>query len=231
VNFKDLRREINIKISLKYIFIIWILFIGNLILYSFFIYQLVLYYATNITASYNVFSFFYSNISLLSIIEISGFLFIGAFAFTEYKLLRSLKIHQEKLIQILSQIQIPNLESQTNEIKNLKMPNSLLFPIMIVFFFFIPLLEIVSLIISFYVVYKSHKILERLENLEDKAFSVLGIKLQREKTQKRNFVLYLVITLITFGFFMLYLIFEAIKEFNLHVEEDYKLLDSIEFWL
>ncbi|MGC8600637.1 MAG: hypothetical protein ACP5LX_06275 [Nitrososphaeria archaeon] len=100
---------------------------------------------------------------------------------------------------------------------------------MIVFFFFIPLLEIVSLIISFYVVYKSHKILERLENLEDKAFSVLGIKLQREKTQKRNFALYLVITLITFGFFMLYLIFEAIKEFNLHVEEDYKLLDSIEF--
>jgi len=36
-------------------------------------------------------------------------------------------------------------------------------------------------------------------------------------------------TFITFGFFMLYLIFETIKEFNHNVEEDYKLLESIKF--
>jgi len=229
VTFKDLRRTINVKISLKYIFILWALFILNLILYSFFIYRLVLYYASNTTASYNVFSFLYSNISLVSIIEIFGFLFIGTFALIEYKLLQSLKTHREKLIQILSQIQIPNLDSQANEIKNLKMPNSLLLPIIMVFFFFIPLLGIVSLIISFYVVYKSHNTLKELENLEDKAFSLLGIKLQREKTQKKNFVLYFIVILITIGFFMLYLIFEAIKEFNHHVEEDYRLLESIDF--
>jgi len=214
---------------MSYAYSLWALFLANIILYLYLVYLLALYYISNPGASpYSVLPFLYSNIWLTLAVEIVSFAFIGAFAFVVFRLLQSLKIHREKLVALLTSADMPNISERVNQIKSLRIPGALLPAIAIVFFFFVPPLEIVSLIIAFYYLYKSHKVITSLEKLEERAFKALGIKLERIETQDHNFALYLFLTIITLGLFMLYLMYEAISEFNFHVREDYRLLESVE---
>lgn len=215
---------------MNYVYYVWALFTVNLVLNVYLVYLLLLYYITNIGASpYSVLTFLYSNMLLTVAIEIVGFAFIGAFAFVIFRLLQSLKVHKEKLISVLSSADMPNISESVNEIRNLKVPGALLPAIFMVFFYFVPPLEIVSIILAFYYIYRSHIVIKSFEKLEEKAYAALGIKLERKKTQDHNFALYFIITIITLGLFMLYLIHEIVSEFNRHVSEDYRMLESVEF--
>lgn len=215
---------------MNYVYYVWALFTVNLALNVYLVYLLLLYYIMNPgTSPYSILPFLYSNMLLTAAIEIAGFAFIGAFAFVIFRLLQSLKVHKEKLIAVLSSADMPNISESINEINSLKIPGPLLPTILMVFFYFVPPFEAVSLILAFYYIYRSHRTLKSFEKMEEKAFAALGIKLERKKTQDHNFGLYFIITIITLGLFMLYLIYEIVSEFNHHVSEDYRLLESVEF--
>lgn len=229
MNFKELRQEIKQQIPMIYVYYVWSLFAIAIILYVYLVYLMALYYlSTPNTTPYSILPFLYYNMWLTAAVEIVGFAFIGGLAFVIFRLLQLLRFHKEKLIAVISSADMPNVSDSVNEIKSLEMPRSLLPSIAIVFFFFVPFLEIVSFIIAFYYIYRSHRTIKSLEKLEERAFSALGIKLERRKTQDHNYALYFIVMILSAGLFMLYLIYEAVKEFNAHVSEDYRLLESVE---
>lgn len=146
-----------------------------------------------------------------------------------YRLIKRFNDHALRMKALFGSVNQDGRENQViNEIDLLPRRDPAEWAIIIAIFSIIPFLSIVSAILIFYIFHSLNKDFVKIERAENNGFIQIGWKGDRYfKMVDRSTVLYIVLTIITFGIFMLYWIYTVAKDPNEHFKEDWRIEDSI----
>lgn len=146
-----------------------------------------------------------------------------------YRLIKRFNDHALRMKSLFGSVNQDGRENQViSEIDSLPRRDPAEWAIIIAIFSIIPFLSIVSAILIFYIFHSLNKDFVKIERAENNGFIQMGWKGDRYfKMVDRSTVLYIVLTIITFGIFMLYWIYTVAKDPNEHFKEDWKIEDSI----
>lgn len=190
--------------------------------------------STNITVSQSAFpalSFtsFLSILSILIPVEIIGIIADAVWGYVIYRLIKRFNDHAARMKALFGSVNQDGRENQViNEIDSLPKRDPAMWAILIAVLSIIPYVSIASLILLLYIFHSLNKDFVKLESIENNGFMQIGWRGERHfKMVDRSTALYIVLTIITLGIFMLYWIYTIAKDPNEHFREDWRIEDSI----
>jgi len=228
MSFNELKRQASVYVSRKYVYAVWLLFAGLLASSFYFAYAVISYTISSGPSASELIAVIYRYNYVTVLVQVLSMAYLGLYLFTIYRLYLSLNAHAQRVVAALRASGIQQAASCADRISSAPVKYSLAPFILVVLFWFVPFLEIVSLILMLYLMSRLHSSIVALEEREDEAFRALGISLSRRRTGREGYFLYGVLAVVTLGLFMLYLIYHLVSVYNDHVREDLRLLESVE---
>jgi hypothetical protein len=146
-----------------------------------------------------------------------------------YRLIKRFNDHALRMKALFGSVNGDGRENQViSEIDSLPRRDPAEWAIIIAIFSIIPFLSIVAGILTLYIFHSLNKDYVKIERAENNGFMQIGWKGDRYfKMIDRSTALYIVLTIITLGIFMLYWIYTVAKDPNEHFREDWRIEDSI----
>jgi len=146
-----------------------------------------------------------------------------------YRLIKRFNDHAARMKALFSSVNQDGRENQViSEIDSLPKRDPAMWAILIAVLGIIPYASILSLILLIYIYHSLNKDFVKLESIENNGFMLIGWKGERRyKIVDRSTAIYIVLTIITLGIFMLYWLYTVVKDPNEHFREDWRIEDSI----
>ena len=146
-----------------------------------------------------------------------------------YRLIKRFNDHVARMKALFSSVNQDGRENQViSEIDSLPRKDPAMWSILIAVLAIMPYVSIVSFILLIYIYHSLNKDFVKLESIEDSGFRQIGWRDERRfKVVDRSTAIYIVLTIITLGIFMLYWLYTVVKDPNEHFREDWRIEDSI----
>ncbi|MGC8557799.1 MAG: DUF4234 domain-containing protein [Nitrososphaeria archaeon] len=146
-----------------------------------------------------------------------------------YRLIKRFNDHALRMKALFGSVNQDGRENQViSEIDSIPRRDPAEWAILIAVFSIIPFLSIVAAVLTFYIFHSLNKDFVKIERAENNGFMQIGWKGDRYfKMVDRSTALYIVLSIITGGIFMLYWIYTVAKDPNEHFKEDWRIEDSI----
>ncbi|MGC8569416.1 MAG: hypothetical protein ACP5LW_05375 [Nitrososphaeria archaeon] len=228
MSFNELKRQTSVYVSRKYVYAVWLLFAGSLVSSFYLAYVVISSVLSSGPSASGIIAVIYQYYYVTVLVQVLSLAYLGLYLFTIYRLYLSLNVHAQRVAAALRASGIQQAASYADRISSAPARYSLVPFILAVLFWFVPFLEIASLILILYLMSRLHSSVVALEQTEDEAFRALGISLSRRRTGREGYFLYGVLAVVTLGLFMVYLIYHLVSVYNGHVKEDVRLLESVE---
>ncbi|MGC8662057.1 MAG: DUF4234 domain-containing protein [Nitrososphaeria archaeon] len=163
------------------------------------------------------------------IIYVIGAVSAALMGYVIYRLIKRFNDHASRMKALFGSVNQDGRENQViSEIDSLPRRDPAEWAILIAVFTIIPFLSIVAAVLIFYIFHSLNKDFVKIERAENNGFMQIGWKGDRYfKMVDRSTVLYIVLTIITGGIFMLYWLYTVAKDPNEHFREDWRIEDSI----
>ncbi|MEM4062966.1 MAG: DUF4234 domain-containing protein [Conexivisphaerales archaeon] len=227
-SIKNRRSETDYIMPLWLPFLPYIIgFVGGIIIIALFIFIPVSYSKSVISSTPFYSELLFSSLLLVYIpIEAISAAILG---YIMYRLIKRFNDHATRIKALFGSVNQDGKENQViSEIDYLPRRDPAKWAIIIGILLIIPFLSIVSLILIFYIFHSLNKDFVKIERAENNGFIQIGWKGDRYfKIVDRSTALYIVLSIITLGIFMLYWIYTVANDPNEHFREDWRIEDSI----